>query len=172
MPTTKGGTQTILLVDDDDQLRRMCSTFLTKSGFRVLEADNALDALLLGLEQKGAIDLLITDFEMPQISGAELGRTFQRVFPTVNILFMSGSLRMGDAAAFPSNSSFLPKPVSLQNLVQAVRSCIDAPACSVSAASRRSHATGGRDCVDTLLSGRLETPGSAYRRMSGEATRI
>jgi DNA-binding response OmpR family regulator len=73
------------LVDDDDHLRGFCRSLLTKNGFTVFEAQNGLEALLTSVQHQGAIDLLITDLEMPGISGVELGRVFNDIWPSVNV---------------------------------------------------------------------------------------
>jgi two-component system cell cycle sensor histidine kinase/response regulator CckA len=82
---------TVLLVDDDDQLRPFCRDWLDENGFRVLEAKNGLEALLVAANHDGAIDVLITDLEMPRISGTELARVFKAIWPTISVLYLSGS---------------------------------------------------------------------------------
>ena len=80
MPLRRGsGPITVLLVDDDDQLRVFCRDLVMDNGFTVLEAQNGLEALLTSVQHQGAIDLLITDLEMPGISGMELGRPPRRL---------------------------------------------------------------------------------------------
>src|SRR5215471_12303246 len=73
-PPSTGSPVTILLVDDHDAVRRMCRSALEENGYRVLEADNSLEALLIATSAKDAVNLVITEVAMPQISGAELGR--------------------------------------------------------------------------------------------------
>jgi DNA-binding NtrC family response regulator len=86
MPARRGSDPiTVLLVDDDDHLRGFCRSLLTKNGFTVFEAQNGLEALLTSVQHQGAIDLLITDLEMPGISGVELGRVFNDIWPSVNV---------------------------------------------------------------------------------------
>jgi CheY-like chemotaxis protein len=66
MPLRRGsGPITVLLGDDDDQVRGFCRSLLTANGFTVLEAKNGLKALLTSVQHRGAIDLLLTDLEMP-----------------------------------------------------------------------------------------------------------
>jgi len=81
----------ILLVDDDDQVRRFCRDCLVRNGFDVIEADNGFDALLLAAYQCGFVDLLITDVEMPQIRGPELVEAFRSLWPRTKTLCMSGA---------------------------------------------------------------------------------
>ena len=122
--TTNGRRGTVLLVDDDDQIRAMCRIFLEQVGFLVLEADNALEALLIAAERKGIFDLAITDIAMPNISGAELGRAFQELWPDRHVLYMSGSPWDAVREELPTNCAFLAKPFAADELVNAVRSCL------------------------------------------------
>jgi two-component system cell cycle sensor histidine kinase/response regulator CckA len=118
---------TVLLVDDDDQLRGLCRNSLSARGFRMLEADNGMDALLIAAQHEGTLDLLITDLAMPQITGAELGRAFNQMWPRVNVLYVSGSTWEAVGAKPPSDCVFLPKPFVLEALVKAVETCIQPP---------------------------------------------
>jgi DNA-binding NtrC family response regulator len=120
-PRTGSGPITVLLVDDDDQVRGFCRSLLTENGFTVLDARNGLEALLISIQHQGAIDLLITDLEMPGMSGVELSWAFHELRPGVNVLYISGSPRetMGDQ--LPKNGAFLAKPFAPDALVDAVR---------------------------------------------------
>jgi DNA-binding response OmpR family regulator len=121
MPPRRGsGPITVLLVDDDDQLRGFCRSLLTKNGFMVLEAQNGLEALLTSVQHQGGIDLLITDLEMPGISGTELGRAFNELWPGVNVLYLSGSPRETVGDQLPADCAFLAKPFAPNALVDAV----------------------------------------------------
>ncbi|SRR5579862_7477843 len=111
---------TLLVVDDDEQVRRFCRECLTLAGFRVCEADNGFDALLIGASQDGAVDLLITDMEMPRIRGPELAAAFQALWPSTMVLFISGSFQESDREAFGANISCLSKPFGLRRLVETV----------------------------------------------------
>ena len=113
---------TVLLVDDDDQVRGFCHSLLTADGFTVLEAQNGLEALLTSVQHRGAIDLLITDLEMPGISGIELGRAFNDLWPAVNVLYISGSPRETVGDQLPADCAFLAKPFAPDALVDAVGS--------------------------------------------------
>ena len=99
---------TILLVDDDDHVRTLCRDCLTQSGFRVLEGDSGFEALLVAASYDGAIDVLITDLEMPRISGAELAHVIKTRWPTIGVLYISGSPI--ESIRTDCDFAFLPKP--------------------------------------------------------------
>ena len=111
---------TVLLVDDDDQVRGFCSTLLTKNGLTVLEADNGLEALLTSIQHQGAIDLLITDVVMPGISGIQLGRIFKDFCPNVSVMYVSASPRDEIGNELPAECVCLAKPFAPDELVDAV----------------------------------------------------
>ena len=118
----RGGSEpiTVLLVDDDDQVRGFCRSLLRENSFTVLEAHDGLEALLTSIQHRGAIDLLITDLEMPGISGIELGRAFNELWPSVNVLYISGSPKETVGDQLPADCAFLPKPFAPDALVDAV----------------------------------------------------
>jgi DNA-binding NtrC family response regulator len=111
---------TVLLVDDDDQVRAFCRSLLTESGFTVLDARNGQEALLTSIQYQGAIDLLITDLEMPKMSGQELGWAFHEFRPGVSVLYISGSPREPAGDQLPADCPFLAKPFAPDALVEAV----------------------------------------------------
>ena len=123
-PPSESAPITVLLVDDDDQVRGFCRSLLTANGFKVLEAHNGLEALLTSVQRHGAIDLLITDLVMPGINGAELGRTFNQLWPGVNVLYMSGSGRETVGDPLPADCVFLPKPFAPDALARAIGSAL------------------------------------------------
>jgi CheY-like chemotaxis protein len=120
------GTETILLVEDEEGVRTFVSTILRGHGYRVLEADRADHAEALAAESDG-IDLLITDVVMPGRNGRELAERLQASTPTMRVLFTSGypadnALRagLGDAA-----TAFIEKPFGPDELARAVRELLD-----------------------------------------------
>ncbi len=124
----RGGSETILLVEDDDQIRSVARVILANLGYRVLEACNAGEALLKSEQHSGAIDLLLTDVVMPQMSGPELAKRLVRDRPDTKILCMSGYtddalVRHG---AIESGIAYLQKPITPDKLARKVRAVLDA----------------------------------------------
>ena len=116
------GTETILLVEDDAQVRKITSEILQASGYRVLEARAPEEALQLGREHGGPIQLLLTDVIMPGMNGRQLAEKILAERPGVKVLFMSGYtddviLRHG---VLDSEMAFLQKPITPASLLRKV----------------------------------------------------
>lgn len=123
-----GGREHILLVEDDDAVRKAVSLSLQRCGYRVTEADNGLTALHIWEEQNHEFDLLLTDVTMPGgISGLQLAEQMQRAKGTLGIVIMSGYNSGGlSHGRTPPGSVFLHKPVDLPKLLHTVREVIRA----------------------------------------------
>jgi CheY-like chemotaxis protein len=116
-------TACILLCDDDHEVRRFVSEFLTSRGYTVHEAGSA-DAAFLILEEKEAVDLLIADYAMPGINGLEIIRQAQRQRPGLRILLITGNAGvLGSAAA---DVPLLRKPFGPAELSKAVSQILTA----------------------------------------------
>jgi len=85
-----GGTETILLVEDEDIVRRLAKQVLESRGYRVIEAASGKDAIRLAEDKPDAIDLLLTDVVMPEMSGRELAGRLASLRPEIRVLYMSG----------------------------------------------------------------------------------
>ena len=123
-----GGHETILLVEDEAQVRAIAQTILRRCGYRVLVAQSAAEALCL-CQGHEPIDLLLTDLVMPQMSGAELARRLAVERPAMKMLCMSGYtddaiLRHG---LVDSALAFLQKPFTSETLSTKVREVLGAP---------------------------------------------
>ena len=118
-----GGTETVLLVEDEESVRQLVSETLAGKGYKVLEAENGEAALQLASLHQGAIDLLITDVVMPGMSGRELSKHICASDPDTKILYLSGYTE--DAilheGVLETGAAFLQKPFSLQALVRKVK---------------------------------------------------
>jgi two-component system cell cycle sensor histidine kinase/response regulator CckA len=84
------GSETILLVEDEEPLRRLCAEFLEQLGYHMLTACNGKEALTLVGGYSGKIDLLITDVLMPELPGPELARALVAIRPELKVIFISG----------------------------------------------------------------------------------
>jgi signal transduction histidine kinase/ActR/RegA family two-component response regulator len=125
--TTLAGGETVLLVEDDDQLRAVAVGILSRHGYRVLAAANAGEALLLWEKHEGAIALLLSDVVMPHLSGPELAQRLLRLRPELRVLFMSGYTpeAIMHHAVLDRGAEFLPKPITPQALLTRVRQVLD-----------------------------------------------
>ena len=122
-----GGTETILLVEDDQALRILVVTVLDKYGYTVIEAIDGDDALARFNEHKESITLLITDVVMPKRSGIEVFEEIKKFSPEMKALFMSGYSKDITRVKGILNTSvnFLQKPVSPNTLLKKVREILD-----------------------------------------------
>ena len=126
-----GGTETILLVEDEDAVRRLARDVLETAGYTVYEAPGGDQALELADQLKaGAIHLLLTDVVMGGISGRELSERLQAKRPGIRVLFMSGYtedaiIRHG---VYTAQAAFIGKPFSPAALTAKVRDVLDAVA--------------------------------------------
>jgi signal transduction histidine kinase len=126
----QGGTETVLLVDDEPALRLVSKLTLKHYGYQVLEAASGRQAVRLMEEHAHEIDLLLTDMVMPEgMSGKELADHLRATRPELRVLFTSGySVELLNRnLSLPGDVWFLPKPFTTQRLAQIVRDCLNAP---------------------------------------------
>ncbi len=121
------GTETILLVEDEKELRAVTAAFLEASGYRVLEAGTPALALDLSNSVNSQIDLLITDVIMPGMNGRQLADILVEARPSLRVIFMSGYTddKISGAGLQYANMRFLAKPFTQQKLGLMVRQALD-----------------------------------------------
>jgi CheY-like chemotaxis protein len=124
------GRETILLVEDEDDVRALAREVLERQGYSVLEASDGLQALRQFETGSDRIDLVLTDVVMPRMSGRELAERLVEGRPDLSVLYMSGYtddavIRHGVLGA---GTAFLQKPFTPAALIQRVRETLDAPA--------------------------------------------
>jgi two-component system, cell cycle sensor histidine kinase and response regulator CckA len=119
--------QTVLLVEDDDALRKLTRRMLDDLGYQVFEAANGAEAIELSRQLPHALDILLTDMVMPQLGGRELAQQIQLERPATKVLYMSGYtddtvLRHGLS---DTTTAFLSKPFTRKDLRQKLRALFD-----------------------------------------------
>jgi len=137
------GTETILLVEDNDQLRRLIAELLQNEGYTVLEAENGSRALSISEREPEPIQLLLTDIVMPGMSGCVLAERLLASGNCKAVLYMSGYTGGATAhpEAIPMDAAILMKPFSPEQLLDRVRGILDA------GASRLNIAAGNKEPV-------------------------
>jgi len=124
-----GGTETLLLVEDEPSVRRLAREVLEGQGYKVREAANGQEALRAARDHRGApIRLVITDVIMPQMGGKALAEWLQTAHPDLKILFTSGYTddAITQHGVFEPGAAFLPKPYTPAVLLRKVREMLDA----------------------------------------------
>lgn len=126
-PTTLEGTETVLLVEDQDEVRAVALEVLRRFGYHVLEARNAGEALLHCERHPLAISLLLTDVVMPQMNGRELAERLQPLRPNMRVLYMSGYTdnAIVQHGILEAGIEYLQKPLVPDVLARRVREVLD-----------------------------------------------
>ena len=121
------GTETILLVEDDKQVRELTHSVLAGSGYSVLVAENGPTVEKICEQHKNDIDLLLTDVVMPGISGREVAKQVTARWPNVKVLFMSGYTENSiiHHGVLDDGTFFLAKPFTPSALTNKVREVLD-----------------------------------------------
>jgi two-component system, cell cycle sensor histidine kinase and response regulator CckA len=121
------GTETVLLVEDEEALRRAAAEFLRLRGYTVLEAQDGVDALSVSKNHGMPIHLAITDVVMPHMSGGQLAKELETLRPQTRVLFVSGyaGQTVVDHRVVDVENNFLQKPFTLKQLASKVRTVLD-----------------------------------------------
>ena len=121
------GSETVLIVEDDDSLRKLAQKTLQKHGYRVLAAENGENALRVSEEHEGSIQLMITDVVMPKIGGKEVAEQLHPIYPQMKVIYMSGYTDNSIAhyGVLEPGLNFIGKPFSAKALARKVREVLD-----------------------------------------------
>ncbi len=121
------GSETILLVEDEESVRRMVQKILANAGYTVLEARHGADALVVSREYPDPIDLLLTDVVMPELNGLRLAHVLTQERPATQVIYMSGYARdeVDRKGLTEPGVTFIHKPFTVADLSAAVRSVLD-----------------------------------------------
>jgi CheY-like chemotaxis protein len=121
------GSETILIVEDDELVRKLTSDVLKMFGYRVLTAANGAEAIAAYEATEQTIDLLLTDVVMPIMSGRELADRMAELFPDILILFMSGYTdnAVVHQGVLDADAHFIQKPFHTDALVKKIREVLD-----------------------------------------------
>jgi PAS domain S-box-containing protein len=121
------GSETVLLVEDDEMVRALAQAILERYGYHVLPARNVHDALRFAQEGPAQIRLLLTDTIMPGMNGPELAKQVQSIRPEIKVLFMSGYTDkvIACTASFEPGTAFLQKPFTPQTLTRKVHEVLN-----------------------------------------------
>lgn len=117
------GTETILLVDNEEVVRTFVKTILKDSGYNVLEAATGFDALEIERTYSDSIHMVLTDLIMPKMSGTELKQRIVAMRPDIRCLFMSGYTddSISQRGVLKSETAFIEKPFSPDALAKKIR---------------------------------------------------
>ncbi len=122
-----GGNETILVVEDDELVRKMVCRYLGKAGYQIIEAESGEEAISMFEDRKEKIDLILSDVIMPQMSGRQLADQAVTIKPEMKILYMSGYT--DDAivhhGVLEPDVHFLQKPFTQESLLRKVREALD-----------------------------------------------
>ncbi len=123
------GSETVLVVEDEDVVRSLIAELLQRFGYTVLQAENADAALEVCRQGEGQIDLLVTDVVMPGTDGVELAETVTEMMPNIGVLYVSGYTDR--ALAFrdrlDERMRYMQKPFEVQEFIATIREMLDAP---------------------------------------------
>jgi two-component system cell cycle sensor histidine kinase/response regulator CckA len=126
--TCNGGCETVLVVEDQADVRKLATGILTRNGYRLLQAGNGGEALALAAAFPESIDLLVTDVIMPGMTGRELASRLQSLRPSLKVLYTSGysSDVIARQGVLDAGVAYLPKPFAPIDLAAKVRELLGA----------------------------------------------
>ncbi|HEV8438353.1 MAG TPA: GAF domain-containing protein [Methylomirabilota bacterium] len=129
LPRLARGSETILLLEDEEGVLNLAREILEMSGYTVLLARDSAEAMAIGERHQGPIHLLLTDVVMPQMNGRELAQQLGRIRPAMKVLYMSGYTFdiVVHHGVVEADTALLQKPFTLESLTSKVREVLDIP---------------------------------------------
>ncbi|MFA6223774.1 MAG: PAS domain S-box protein [Desulfomonilaceae bacterium] len=126
-PMPRGGSETILVVEDEQMIRDLCVRFLTQAGYKVIETTNGLDALQVYRERGGEIAMVLLDLIMPEMSGMQCLEGLLALNPSVKVVVASGYVANGSVQDAVANGAkrFINKPYAVRQVLETVRAVLD-----------------------------------------------
>jgi two-component system cell cycle sensor histidine kinase/response regulator CckA len=121
-----GKLETILVVDDNEAVCKFVVAILERAHFRVLSAENGANAIEVAKQTVGRIDLLLSDVDMPLMSGPVLGQTLKKTRPDMHVMLMSGGAA-GDLLVLNYGWAFIEKPFIAKKLVEMITEVLHSP---------------------------------------------
>lgn len=128
-PQETQGTETVMVVEDNDMVRDLAAAVLEKNGYTVFSTSHGQECLHSLDRLQGKVDLLLADVIMPDMNGRELFRTASELYPWIRVLYMSGYTddAIGHHGVLNNGVAFIQKPFTVKALAQKVRSILDEP---------------------------------------------
>src|ERR1019366_970845 len=122
-----GGSETVLVVEDQDEVRGLASNILKAYGYRVLEATDGTKALAVAAGHSGPIDLLLTDVVLPGMNGRELAERLRTLLPAVKVLYTSGYTHnvIADRGVVDRDVAYIAKPYPPDGLAAKIREVLE-----------------------------------------------
>jgi two-component system, cell cycle sensor histidine kinase and response regulator CckA len=126
---TQPARETLLVVDDEEMVRRLAVRILVGQGYRVLDVNSGDEAVRMLQRAAHRIDGVLTDLAMPGLGGRQLGETISRCWPRVRVIYMSGfpAKRMVNEGALNPSDPFVQKPFTAEQLTRKVREVLAQP---------------------------------------------
>ena len=121
------GGGTILIVDDETSIRNVCSLYLRKSGYQIMQSENGEEALEIFRSANEKIDLVLLDLNMPGIGGHRCLEELYKIDPKTPVLISSGSFCESETDTFKANGAvgLVSKPIELKQLVQTIKTILN-----------------------------------------------
>jgi DNA-binding NtrC family response regulator len=128
-PQRQQGSETVLIVEEKDEIRAALGASLERRGYTVLKACHSKEAVMIGRRHEGPIHLLLTDVVMPQMTGPELTQRVSPLRPQMKVLYVSGytSDALNQRNMMEPGTAFLQKPFTPDALARQVRAVLDTP---------------------------------------------